>query len=301
VLWDAPGVGAFSLWSTLNGGLPHCYRSGAISDSCWTPINLLFGRYLYDKLYAFNALAHKNPQLKITFDEATTRAAGATGFVSDSWNVSILVKLMEDTTPPIGFLSLREIEAFTSVASGDHRTEMPTDKVIRLISTRVYESGTHMENHVSNYKLSADGGKRVFFDLLYRNMRDKCSEYFKPIKVPQYTQADDDEWHQSWLGDGFYATIRAHADTQIATSARHSGGRLRMQMATHAGAAVNAFAVHFAVEGFPLHQSFVYPFGRLDDPEDWLDARRYNKLDYILTQGNAGATIQVLAQQVQPY
>lgn len=301
VLWSAPGVVAFSAWCQLNGGLPHCYRSGAVGDAVWTPINLLFGRYLYDKLYAFNPLAHKNPQLKITFDEATINTPGTDGYATDTWNVSILVKLMEDSTPPVGFLSLRDIESFSSASAGDRKVELPTDAVIRFISTRVYETAVHMENHVTRYKLSADGARRVFFDLLYRNMRDKCSEYFKPILVPNYTICDVGEWHQSWLGDGFVAFIRAHDSTNIATATSHSGARFRLDQYTHAGAAVNGGAVHYGVRGFPLHNMFIYPFGRLDDPEDWLDAKVYNKLDYILSQGNELATVQVGLQRVYPY
>lgn len=301
VLWDAVGVKAFALWCTLNGGLPHCYRTGATGDAKWTPINLLFGRYLYDREFAFNPLAHKNPQLKITFDEATINTPGTDGYATDTWNLSIVVKLMEESAPPIGFLSAREIEAFSSASSGDRRVELPTDRPIRLLTTRVYESGTHMENHITTYKLQADGGKRVFFNLLYRNMRDKCSEYFKPILVPNYTICDDAEWHQSWVGDGFVAFIRAHTGTRIAAATSHSGGRFRVELATHGGVAVNNDTVHYGVRGFPLHNMFIYPFGRLDNPEDWLNATLYNKLDYILTQNNELGTIQVGVQQLYPY
>lgn len=301
VLWDAPGVVALSIWSQLNGGLAHCYRSGAVSDSVWGTIDLLFGRYLYDKMFAFNPVAHRNPQLRITFDEATTRAAGTTGYVSDSFNVSVLVKLMEGAQSPVGFLSLREVESFTSLASGEHRTELPTDKRIRFLATRIYESATHLSNHVTAYRLSADGGKHIPFDLLYRNMRDKCAEYFKPILVPGYTKCDVAEWHESWVGDGFVAFVRAHDSGNIATATSHSGGRIRLDQYTHAGAAVNGGAVHYGVTGFPLHNTFIYPFGLLDDPADWLDTSGYKKLDYILTQGNAGATIQSCIQQLFPY
>lgn len=301
VLWSAPGVVAFSEWCQLNGGLPHCYRTGAVSDAKWTPINLLFGRFLYDPLYAFNPKAHRNPQLRITFDEATITAAGSTGYVSDSFNLSILVKLMEDATPPIGFLSLREIESFSSASAGDRHVELPTDMDIRFIMTRVYESSVHMSNHISRYKLNADGGKRLFFDLLYRDMRDKCSEYFKPILVPNYTVCNNEEWHQSWVGDGFLAFIRAHTGSHIVGATSHSGGRFRTEVYTHAGFTVDGAAVHYGVWGFPLHQMFIYPFGRLNEPEDWMKAALYNKLDYVLSQGNELATIQVGVQQVYPY
>lgn len=301
VLWDAPGVMAMGVQTQLDGQLAHCYRSGAVSDSVWQTISLKFGRYLYDKALAFNPRAHKNPQLKITFDEATTRAAGVNGYLSDSWNVSIMVKLMENTESPVGFLAMREVESYASLASGDPRTDMPVDKPIRFIATRIYQSGTHLSNHVTNYKLSMDGGKHVFFDLLYRNMRDKSSQYFKPVLVPNYTACDAGEWHESWCGDGFVAFVRSHDSTHIATAISHSGGRLRLDLYTHAGVAVNGAAVHYGVWGFPLHHTFIYPFGLLNDPADWLNPTQFNKLDYVLTQGSTGANIIVLVQQLHTY
>lgn len=301
VLWSAPGVVAFSTWCQLNQGLPHCYRSGANGDSPWTPINLLFGRYLYDAEYAFNALAHKNPQLKVTFDEASVRAAGVTGYVSDSFNLSILVKLMEDAPPPVGFLSLREIESFSSASAGDRKVELPTDAPIRFINTRVYESGVHMSNHITRYKLSADGARRVLFDLLYRNMRDKCSEYFKPISMPQYSLVTNGDTPQSWMGDGFDCTAGAHEANYIVNAGSHSGGRMLLYVSDLSGTPATNRICHFQATGFPLHQMFIYPFGKLDTPEDWLDARVYNKLDYILSQGNEDGTIQVGVQRVYAY
>lgn len=301
VLWDAPGVIAFGVQSQLNGKLAHCYRSGAVSDSVWGNIPIQFGRYLYDKEFAFNPQAHRNPQLKITFDEATTRAAGGTGYLSDSWNVSILVKLMEEATPPVGFLAMREVESYASLASGEPRTDMPIDKPIRFIATRVYQSGSHLSNHVTSYRLSVDGGKYIPFDLLYRNMRDKCAEYFPVILVPGYTAMDNAEWHQSWVGDGFVAFVRSHDTTHIATAPSHSGGRIRLDLYTHAGVAVNGAAMHYGVWGFPLHNTFIYPFGRLNDPGDWLNPSAFKKLDYVLTQGSTGANIIVAVQQFHIY
>lgn len=301
VLWDAPGVIAYGVQSQLNGQLAHCYRSGAVSDSVWGTIPINFGRYLYDKAFAFNPVAHKNPQLKITFDEATTRAAGALGYLSDSWNLSILVKLMEDGDAPLGFLAMREVEAYTSLVSGDRPTHMPTDRPIRFIATRMYETSVHMSNHITRYKLSIDGGKHVPFDLLYRNMRDKTSNYFKPILVPGYTAMDAGEWHESWCGDGFVAFVRSHDSTHIATAISHSGGRIRLDLYTHDGIAVNGAAMHYGVTGYPLHNTFIYPFGRLNDPGDWLNPSTFKKLDYILTQGNEAAAISVNVQQLHAY
>lgn len=301
VLWDLPGDVLLAHYTHLNQGLEHCYRSGAVSDSVWQSLNLRFGRFLYDPIFAFNPRAHKNPQLRITFDEATVRAAGTTGFLSDSFNLSILVKLMENAPSPVGFLSCREVETFTTADSGDKKVELPTDRVIRMLMIRTYLTAIHFSNNITKYKLSVDGGKFVPFDLYYRNMRDKMSKYFKPVLIPQYTKTDNQEWHQSWIGDGFYATIRAHQGTNIAGAESHSGGRFKVYHSTHAGVAVNGGAVHFAVCGIPFHNTLIYPFGRLNEPDEWFDARIANKLDLFLTQGDADAECNVCVQQVYRY
>lgn len=301
VLWDLPGDVLLAHFSHLQQGLTHSYRSGVLSDSVWQVLTVRFGRELYDQMFAFNPIAHKNPQLKITFDEATVRAAGTTGYLSDSFNVSILVKLMEQAPSPKGFLSCREVETFTTVDSGDKPVEMPTDRIIRMLMVRTYLTAVHFSNNITRYKLSIDGGKSIPFDLLYRNMRDKMSEYFKPIRVPNYTIVDDGEAVQSWIGDSFYETVRSHYADSFASAASHSGGRLYIAHRQHDNTPRNAASVHYAVTGIPFHNTMIYPFGRLNQPDEWFDPRAVNNLRLFLSQGDADAECNVCVQQVYQY
>ena len=301
VLWDLPGDVALAYWSHLNQSLAQAYRSGAASDAVCQPISIRFGRDLYDPELAFNPNAHKNPQLKVTFDEATIRAAGATGFVSDSFNLSIMVKLMENAASPSGFLSCREVQTFTSVASGDTKVELPTDKSIRALMVRVYKAGVHPSTDITRYKLSCDGGKFIPFDLYYRNLRDYMSEYFKPVLVPQYSVTDNGEAHETWIADGFAEFIRAHSAQHIVGAGTHAGGQLTVSIYTDAGVGVDGSAVHFGVVGLPFHQTYIYPFGRLNEMTEWFDARAFNKADLFLTNGGAGAEVNVAVQQLYTY
>jgi hypothetical protein len=301
VLWDLPGEIAFAYAAHIQNYMPHRWGSGAPSGSPWVNVPVRFGRYTLDPVFAFNPNAHKNPQLRVTFDEASINTAGATGFVSDSFNISITVRLMEDVPSPAAFLSARTVEQYTSVASGDQKTDMPTDRVMRSIFVRPWETAVHPSSTVSRYKLSADGGKFVPFDLYYRNLRDRMASYFRPLRMAQYTIADDSEYHQSWIGDCYHYTLRSANEGVIAASPGHSGGRVLLYLTSHAGAAQTNQTPFFAVEGLPVFQTYIYPFGRLNDPDSWYDARQNNKLDLYLTNANAGGEISVCCEQVYSY
>jgi len=301
VLWDLPGDVAFAFITTLRGHQGQTYRTGALGDNPFETISLVFGRELYDEEYGFNPSAHKNPQLKITFNEATTRAAGATGFVSDSFNVSVLVHLMEDAKPPIGFLSCREIETFTSVASGDRRIEMPTDKVIRAIMLRVYEAGVAIETDVTKFRLSVDGGKFVPFDFFMRNLIDVVCTRFKPVMLGQYTVTNDGETHYTWVAVDIEAFVRSHVSGHIATASSSWPHQIIIGHKLHDNSSINGQPIHFGVKGWMLHNTYVYPFGRLDNPEEWFRMDNVNKLDAFLTQGGAGGEVNLCVQSLYRY
>lgn len=301
VLWDLPGDVALAAYTHLNGGIPHAYRDSAPNGTPYQSIPIRFGRGLYDPEYAFNPNAHRNPQLRVTFDEATVRAAGATGFVSDSWNLSVMCKLMEDARAPVGFFSCRDVYQFTSVASGDERVEMPTDRPIRMLILRAYKTGVDMRSSITRYKLSADGGKFIPFDLYARNMVDKFAETFKPIVVPMYSQFDNAAYQQTWVGLDLTGAVHATASGYIISASVYWPGRIRTYPFTDAGVASDDVLGYASVTGWCMHNILLYPFGRLDAPEDWLNANLFRQLDLFLTQGNAGAEVNVGVQQLYTY
>lgn len=301
VLWSLPGEVAFAYFSHLQNRELHQWYSGALNGNPWVHIPLRFGRFLYDQELAFNPVAHRNPQLRITFDEATIRAAGATGYVSDSFTCTVLVKLMEDVNPPVGFLSSKEIEQYASLGSGDKKTELPTDRVIRSFFVRAWITSVHLGSIITNHKLSLDGGKFVPFDLPYRSMRAKMTSYFTPLTMASYTVHTNNEYRQSWIGDAFSVVGVSQTACYIVACDSHGGGRVRIFFEDHDGSAVTGAALRLQVRGLPLFQTLIYPFGRLNDPSSWFDPRAVGKLDYFATQGSAGADVNVCLEQLHPY
>lgn len=301
VLWDLPGDVALAYASHLKGKLPVSNRTGAINDTPYQVIPVCFGRFPYDPVFGFNPLAHKNPQLRVTFDEATIRAAGATGYVSDSFALTLIVRLMEQMAqPPPAFLSARLIETFTSVASGDYPVIMPTDRVIRALLTRVYEAGVYFGTDISKMKLSIDGGKRVPFEMYSWNITDLMAELFAPLTVPYYTYCDGNETYDTWLAHDHNSTVRGHVSSQIVGASSPAQSQITVYSNSHDGS-VLAQPVHISVTGWGFHNLMIYPFGDINNPADWLDPRNARKLDYILTQGGAGAEVDVAVETVYTY
>jgi len=301
VLWSLPGDVAYALYAQLNGAQNNEYYTSTPNSVQRAVLCVRFGRFLYDPVYAFNPNAFRNPQLKITFDEATVRAAGATGFVSDSFAVTIVASLMEDTEAPRGYLTAKDIYDFTSLASGDVQIDMPTDHPYRMLMVRVYESGTFYASNVSRFKLSCDGAKFIAFDLPTAYFRDMMFARFPPVSRYAYAVTDDGEWHQTWMGFYLRDAVRGHNAATIVTASSQTSARVQYNTRSHAGAVINGQTVHYQSTGWMPHNTLMYPFGRLNEPLEWFNAPQYNSVKLYLTQGDAGAEVNVCVQQVRMY
>jgi len=301
VLYSLPGEVGYATYCHLNNGLPKQHRSENANDTPYVVIPIRFGRYLYDKVYAFNPNAFRNPQIKVTFDEATVNAAGATGYVSDSFNISIVVRLMQDAEAPRAMLMTKEIETFTSLASGDHVVEMPTDYPYRAIIARVYDASTDMRSNITNYKLSCDGGKFIPIDYHSRYAESVFFGNFKPLECPSVLMGSNGVASQHWVGMANKGAANAVAQGYIVGATTYGSGRVIFYVTTHAGVASNNIGITTLVQGLALHNTLIIPMGLLDVPEDWFNAPEYRNIRLYLTQSNAGADCNICVQQVRPY
>lgn len=301
VLWDLPGDVAYSLFSQEYGHPAKEDYCGAGGGSPHVQIPIRFGRELYDPDLAFNPGSFRNPQLKITFNEATVNTAGGTGFVSDSFNFSMVAHLMEDAPMPAGWLMAKTIYDFTTVASGDEKIPMPTDYSWRQLLVRVYESGVYALSGVTNYKLSCDGGKFIPFDQHSRYVADRMQEIYPPTSKRGYSTVDDAEVHQTWILQNSGYSIYSHTASRIVTASSFFPSQFTVNCYTDAGATVDGIAVHWMCEGWGPHNTLFIPFGRLDVLAEWFQAQGYGSVDLYLTQANAGAEVNVCLQQLRTY
>lgn len=301
VLWNVTGIELMSFFANYEAKLPHYKLSEIASDSQYVTIPLPFGRWLYDQDYAFNPVNFKNPQIKIDWAAGNVNAVGVTGFATGTSYLTVMARLMQGVNPPRAMLTLKEYDNYTSAASGDATTELPTDRVWRALMYRAYKSGVALNTSITNLKLSLDGDKFVPFNYsvpkFWREMATKLGLF----DVRGLAMADDNTAFENWIAFSQSGMVSARASGIVVGADNYDNSQVTPHVVNHAGTTQTGQGVWWSVLGTSFENSVLYPFGRKDEPADWFNLNIYKSAKLKATQGNAGASCQVVLQEVRPY
>lgn len=301
VLYSMPGHILRGLVSTLAGKVISEYPTEQANDTPIEPLVIPFGRYLYDTEFALNPQAFRNLQLKISWNLANVRAVGATGYVTGSLTLNVIAKLMSEVPAPKGFLMTKDIYDFTSVGAGDERIDMPTDYPYRALAVRVYEISQDLISNITNVKLSIDGDKEIPLDMETGDLRHYMLDYFPILEHSIKVRASNETVIETWMGLSLGGDVSPGASGYILGASEWWKSQLYPWVLTHAGVAANNVVTFLTDRGCCFENTFVYPFGRIMDPETWFNVRGLNSLKLYLTNGDAGAAVDVAVQQYRNY
>ncbi len=309
VIYSLSGALAQSMSYYQRRVLPCMYRQGGISQNQEDWFVLRFGRYLWDKMFALTPQAFRNLQLKITYDFATVNAIGVTGFVTANGKLSVIARLMEDPeVKPDGYMMAKNHYNFTSAASGDERVPLPTDHDYVMMLVRAWEANTKLYTTISNLKLDIDSGKDMPFDMDSWQLLKWMESEYGLITLEQHLYATTEENVQTWLGVGESAVLTPETlstgPTDLYALVNHYGvdsGHMNLVVRNPAnGAAVTAI-IHALIRGQALNHCFAIPFGIMNDPDTWFKAQGVGDIKAVITQGNAGASVDVALLQARMY
>jgi len=149
------------------------FESPDISITCWGNLNIDFGRFLYDKVLAFDPTKFKNPQIQVTHNAATI----ATGGVRTDY--AILADIMEGLSAnPIGFLMKKEAKSWVAANGAWEYSELARDYVYRALWLQAQTNLIGVDGHWSRAILSEDNYKRIPFDVLIDDLvADNAATY----------------------------------------------------------------------------------------------------------------------------
>jgi hypothetical protein len=246
---------------------------------------------------------YKNPQVKITSNIAAIRAAGATGFVAASLKATIVAKIMENVPRSPYFLSAKELQSFTSAASGEYRIDLPVDLTYRMLMLRAWKQESDIDEIISDIKLTMDSDK---FVPVNRKVHQLDAEAFCEYGVGRIKH-DIITQHQSAFRLMFnkepsllvYPWEDASPPIIGVRYAWSSEGKL--DLTDNAGTLITTDQAFTCVEeGHALHATLPIVFGQIYAPDTWLNPRQYNKFEAVLTQATASAAVSLVAEQVKP-
>jgi len=247
---------------------------------------------------AFDPTRFANPQLVLEWDLANIRAAGATGFVTGSLDVTIMADVIDQApVRPTGYLMTKQITEYNT-AVGEERVELPNDYAYRTMYLRVFEDAKDPETYISKAEHSINEQKYRPFDLYM----DDWTEWLK-------------EWYGYWHMSAWYFTaINATEDRNpylrgnMGVALSHDAGFTLLSLLSYANALVNWTGANAAaaelvamVQGNLPMGTWAWPYGDPDDPEEWLKLEYTDKSRLIVTGAIADGAAQVFLTQHRMY
>ena len=120
-------------------------------------------------------------------------------------------------------------------------------------------------------------------------------------RIHNIGKGDDAEAHESWLADTFSLQIIPNASGTIVGISSTDAARYTLAQKLHDNTAVNGMTRFVEAMGIGPFNCFAIPFGTLEDTETYLDAPGFGDIKFIMTQGDAGATVDVMLSQLKMY
>jgi len=255
---------------------------------------IAFGRYMGDREYAFDPRKFRNPQLRVTW-------AKASGHLTGGCKLRVSGTLLEGIAAPTACLLWKEIESFTSTASGEHVTELPTDWPYDKLMVRAYISTANMINIITRLKLDCDSGKYVPFDFTTEYFMYRQRAYVNDLETEMQCVRDDGERCQHWMGNGAYVGGNNCGGSTIVGVVCSGMDAINAVLKTDAGAAASAVPFMMHPRGHAFESTYMWPFGRSEVADDWFSASTFGSIKLRLTQGLASGAVGVAVRQARPY
>ncbi len=259
---------------------------------------LMFGRWPGDTAYALDPSKFDNLQLRLTWNLATVRAVGATGFVTGSGLFTVVADVMEGAPTPQAMLSAKQHYQFVTVAGATTYIDLPTDRRLRAILIRSAANLWGGFPGISRVKLTADQDKFIVVD---QRLDEIVGEMTSKNPLFGYKHSfharnadtlfplmkyDEQVNLEGYQGDTVH--LYTNNGAGFGTFNQLTGGAADANDRSYAG---------WVFGSFPMHTAHI-DLGEWDDPQTWLDATLYKSLQLQLTQDqNAGAASVVIEQE----
>lgn len=260
--------------------LDNRYRELNYCDECRSiaMINLDFGRYPGDPVYAFDPAQFDNPQIRITHNLASG------GSSPDAATLSVFGHFMEDpSVVPTHYLRKREVKEHTLTSSAEFGTPMPTDHPIRRFFIRSLYDNLQPFEQYNKVKVDINDGSYVPINNL------RTSDLLKFLPYNPYMNEFLRGYITATTSDEYFVTPTY--DTKVIPQYLGNAGDYLYPGESYGGT-VDLYGV--ATDDFDCVISGKAPHGLLNfqqgnpmKPETWLQLEKKDSLDVTVTSGSA--------------
>lgn len=258
---------------------------------CCATYDLNFGRFPWDRDYALDLRAFKNPQLKITHDLAK---GGSTPDVS---TLAVFGYTFDDPQPtPPNFLMTKELYSYTLTGGANEYITCPRDYPYRILMPNSYETVYGFNTQFDEFEWYADNRRRVFVDSIsgaewakLMSHMDKVEEDFAGLGTGSAVS-----YYQASTYEGYGVGVGRSASQTTLIVSQPAGPRIQV--------------TNDASESFACKENGYMAFGGtnlcmhdLHDPKVWFNPLEYGDVKVRIKAGaDAGGTINLCLQQSRP-
>jgi len=302
----------------LNGRPPGYKFTEQASGVQKLTVPIRFGRYLGDPTFGLDLGKYNNVQIKVEYNMATVNAVGATGFLDGYFEVSALEYITPANQTPAyrGHIVTREIENFTSAASGDKYISIPRSNPILGIGCYCMEDGIEGGVDITHAKLSLDNEATTPYRGRWEHHAERLMQYIDVKELHYNALAADAAYTLThWasidnavLANPVIAAAAASAATFIICEVdSKAGNKVTYDINTFDpdGGTTGSIATLATAQNMDLITmgkdfGYIYfPIGNRADMSDLFGVNESNDVDMILTQGAAGGYCGVVLEEVK--
>ncbi len=302
----------WSLWQTgLNIPQIRNERASAVQEMVFP---IMFGRYPFDPNYFLPCNKFADLELKITYSPTIA----ATSFTTGTVTVGVFAAMTMGGEPGqyLGTLSHKTLKAFTSLASGDEETLIPRGNLLRQLMVFNYEAATEPAANITNVKFDLNNDEQVRFNIPWNNLVD-INKYDNWINHEENILAftKDTDTIDTDVSRIVHVSVQSQAvmsdanDTfELTKVTTIAGDRVTIdQKAADITAGAETFATDatgrstlIQVVGEGLSHAAVLDFSKLGETQ-LLNTPDFDQVRLTLTQGNAGSSVRISAEEVRHF
>ena len=314
VLFSVQGVALYRLAHFIYGNEPAHRQDQQLSVVQELTLPILFGRWFGDADFGLNLGAYRDVELRIQYSPTI----GATNFVTATTQFHVIMWIDDDDSVVSrgrGFLRTVEVRAFTSLASGEESIELA--RLYPYWDLMVYAREAAIDDAVdiTIAEVRVDDRRYIpatgrWDDWQAENEKEfRIDARHEGIMLRGDTETFDTHTGRIWSARVTPIFVQSDAAGIITVMVGSiAGDRLTMSVSdaadaaasTHFTAAAADRAIMWEASGLGVGNAILIPFARGGNPDLVLPAPDFARLQLALTQGGAGADVQVLTRELVP-
>lgn len=260
----------------------------------FTPIEIYFGRYLFDEEMVLDPKRFNNLQIKVTTNIDASMTAAAAGYID-----IVLDCFDEKDVSPIGFLESQEIVALDTVASAVEYVDLPTDFPIRILMGHCFSDTQAPEYNVASFELYEAQRKKLLISYDMEDYQSIMQSLF-PLFVEKIMGQALTTDRNFWISAPFErcVVLNDYSEANSVLTPESTGGQ-KLILSAEANANFEGHCSGHAPHG---STPFVFPYN--DKPENYWNVSRGGSGTLKVTfhaSVDTTPTYDVITQQLRLY